>query len=365
MDIYSVYLIFGALFAGIWAAGILLSSASLGERIRFSFILIASSLWLLSGAAFISGWIFRLPFAFGIHLPFVFGIAPVLVLHFQITLLKENVSLLEILPHFIPSIFCFLLLIPYWTSGEEFQIRILESFGRSGEPYPLILAFLQIGPKISLLVYLIPLLFTYKMYFYKRKQDEGEENARRLFLLFLGLVSILIFAGLLGFLLRSTELIRGSMYGLPLLIVFAFLVSQREPTSLGIIGKSLREVRYKRSRLVGTDERTLRDRLEALMREEKIYADEDLTLGQLARELELTNHQLSEFLNNRLSMKFSDYINSWRIKEAKTLLLEETERSILSISESVGFNSKSAFNEAFKKFTDHTPSDYRKNAKRT
>ncbi|WP_246052869.1 helix-turn-helix domain-containing protein [Leptospira semungkisensis] len=342
-----------------------MNSTSLGERVRFSFVLFASSLWLLSGVAFLYGWIYRFPFFFGVHLPFVFAIAPVLVLHFQITLLKENLSRLEILPHFLPSLFCFLLLLPYWTGGEEFQTKTLTSFGKSKEPYLLILAFLQIGPKISLLVYLLPLIFIYRSYLYRRKKDLREERMRRLFLLFLGLVSMLILLGLSGFIFNSSDLIRSSIYGLPLLIVFAFLVSQKEPSSLGIIGKNLREVSYKKSRLVGTDEHTLRDRLEALMREEKIYADEDLTLGQLAQELELTNHQLSEFLNNRLFMKFSDYINSWRIKEAKSLLLEDSERSILSISESVGFNSKSAFNEAFKKFTDQTPSDYRKNAKRT
>ncbi|MEI7012142.1 helix-turn-helix domain-containing protein [Leptospira licerasiae] len=361
MDIETGYLVFGAAFGCIWSLGILLSPASLGERTRASLIMFFSSLWLVGGATFLSGLVRTYPILYGIHIPFALGIAPLLYIHFQITLLGLEISRKEILLHFFPNLFCIILLLPFWFGGEEFRIRTLQEITQA-RSYSSILAFLQITPKISILSYFLPLIWMYRSYFFRSEQDENEERARRMFLIFICLVCLVIFWGLTGSILRRIEFVKESIFSLPVLLVVGFLLSQREPNWLGFVGKSLREVRYKKSRLKGMDESKIKDRLESLMRREKVYADEDLTLSQLADELGLTNHQLSEFLNQRLSMKFSDYINSWRIEEAKVLLLEDPDRSILAISESVGFNSKSAFNEAFKKFADSTPSEFRKTA---
>ena len=55
-------------------------------------------------------------------------------------------------------------------------------------------------------------------------------------------------------------------------------------------------------------------------------------------------------------------MNTYRVEEAKRQLLDDTKKhySLLAIAEEVGFNSKSAFNAAFRKQTDMTPSDFRK-----
>lgn len=361
MDWNIAYLLFGASFGCIWSLGILLSPVSLGERARIALIMLFSSLWLMGGATFISGMVRTYPILYGFHLPFALGIAPILYIHFQVTLLGLEISKKEILLHFLPNVFCVILLLPFWAGGEEFRARTLQEITQPGG-YSSILAFLQITPKISILSYFLPLLWIYRSYLFRSEQDENEERARRMFLLFISLVCLVIFWGLIGSVMRRIEFVKESIFSLPALLVLGYLLSQREPNWLGFVGKSLREVRYKKSRLKGMDETKIKNRLEALMKREKVYADEDLTLSQLAEELELTNHQLSEFLNRRLSMKFSDYINSWRVEEAKVLLLEDPNRSILAISESVGFNSKSAFNEAFKKFTESTPSEFRKTA---
>ena len=361
MDLETAYLVFGIAFGWIWSLGILLSPASLGERVRASLIMFCSSFWLVGAATFLSGLVKTYPILYAIHIPFALGIAPLLYIHFQITLLGLELSKKENLLHFLPILFSVILLLPFWLSGEEFRLRTLQEITQI-RTYSSILVFLQITPKISILSYFLPLLWIYRSYLFRSEQDENEERARRMFLIFICLVCFVIFWGLTGSILRRIEFVKESIFSLPVLLVVGFLLSQREPNWLGFVGKSLREVRYKKSRLKGMDESKIKDRLEALMRREKVYADEDLTLSQLAEELGLTNHQLSEFLNQRLSMKFSDYINSWRVEEAKVLLLEDPDRSILAISESVGFNSKSAFNEAFKKFADSTPSEFRKTA---
>jgi YesN/AraC family two-component response regulator len=96
------------------------------------------------------------------------------------------------------------------------------------------------------------------------------------------------------------------------------------------------------------------------MEEEKIFADEELTLKDLASELAISQHQLSQILNENLKKNFNTFINEYRIEEAKKMLIEEKERSILSIGIAVGFNSNTAFTTVFSKITGITPSQYRK-----
>ena len=95
------------------------------------------------------------------------------------------------------------------------------------------------------------------------------------------------------------------------------------------------------------------------MTEEMLYRDEDLTLGQLSEELELSVHQLSQYLNEQLNKNFATYINEYRVDEAKRLLVETPDQSVLSIGYQGGFNSKSGFNRAFMKTTGKSPSAYR------
>ena len=69
-------------------------------------------------------------------------------------------------------------------------------------------------------------------------------------------------------------------------------------------------------------------------------------------------------INERLIQSFSVFINTYRVEEAKRHLLDTKKRhySILAIAEEVGFNSKSSFNAAFRKYTNLTPSEFRKAA---
>ena len=82
------------------------------------------------------------------------------------------------------------------------------------------------------------------------------------------------------------------------------------------------------------------------MKEEKPFADEDLTLQSFAEELEIKSHQLSQILNEILGKNFFQFVNGYRIEEAKNLLKEERERNILWVAYAVGFNSKSSFNKS-------------------
>lgn len=124
--------------------------------------------------------------------------------------------------------------------------------------------------------------------------------------------------------------------------------------------KEIKRIRYSRSLLSGIDTSILSERLSELMNEEKLFCDEDLSLQSLAAHLEISHHQLSEYLNTHLHKNFNRFINDFRIEEAKLLLKTQKERSVLHIAFSAGFNSKSVFYREFTASTGISPVEYRK-----
>jgi len=94
------------------------------------------------------------------------------------------------------------------------------------------------------------------------------------------------------------------------------------------------------------------------------FLDSSLSLESLAGELNKSVSNLSKLMNSQTESNFSDYINKYRVEEAKKLLSdnEYSGYTIVAIGLECGFNSKSAFYSAFKKFTNVTPTIYKKEA---
>jgi AraC-like DNA-binding protein len=103
------------------------------------------------------------------------------------------------------------------------------------------------------------------------------------------------------------------------------------------------------------------NRLLQYMKDETPYLNPQISLNDIASKLSITTNLLSQLLNTSLKMSFYDFINSFRIEEAKKLLLSYNpkQKTILEILYEVGFSSKSAFNIAFKKHTGVTPTVFR------
>lgn len=102
-------------------------------------------------------------------------------------------------------------------------------------------------------------------------------------------------------------------------------------------------------------------RLQDLMEKEKIYQNPELKLTDLAAQLELSPHYLSQLLNIHVGENFYDFINRRRVEEFKESLNDPAKQhfNLLGLAYEAGFNSKAAFNNAFKKYTGMTPSEFR------
>ncbi|TSE04487.1 helix-turn-helix domain-containing protein [Aquimarina algiphila] len=103
--------------------------------------------------------------------------------------------------------------------------------------------------------------------------------------------------------------------------------------------------------------------LSKLIVDTKVYLEPDISLAKLSKMIGKSTQLTSSIINQYAKRNFNDFINYYRIQEAKKFLLntENHKFTISSIAFDTGFSSLSSFNSAFKKFEGMTPSSYRKN----
>lgn len=103
------------------------------------------------------------------------------------------------------------------------------------------------------------------------------------------------------------------------------------------------------------------ENIDSMMREHKPYLQPDITLDMLADTLGIPSRDLSLVFSRHFDSNFYEFINRYRIEEAKKMLADPKQKSktITHIYLDVGFNSKSVFNTFFKKHLGQTPSEYR------
>lgn len=105
----------------------------------------------------------------------------------------------------------------------------------------------------------------------------------------------------------------------------------------------------------------LKKQLETVLETEKPYLDSELTLIKLAKQLNITDKELSVLLNKHMHISFYDIINTYRTKAVQEMIdsKEYENYTLLGIAYECGFNSKASFNRVFKKETGMSPSQYK------
>ncbi len=120
--------------------------------------------------------------------------------------------------------------------------------------------------------------------------------------------------------------------------------------------------KYKSSSLTEKQSESFLRKCLTLMETEKPYLDPNLSLAALAQQLGCSKENLSQVINEQTDLNFKNFLNKYRVEEAKKRLADPKENQfvLMKIAYDSGFNSKSVFNAAFKKFTGLSPSEYRK-----
>jgi len=362
------FMFFGAVFSVIIALGQLVQKKNVTINKIYAFSFFGLGIWLFqismySSGLFDSTWVgyyFCL-----ISIPIIFLVPPLMVMRYTwiISSFFDLKKIYYIV--FMPSILSLIyIIIPLFKQGITCGMScfpglpILSDKFYELSLYDKGLYILFIIPNIYLITFMTPNLIT-MAYVWNKKNWNTVPGVSRMGYIFAWSIVISNIVCVYGAFV-SMKIVQWAVIMANTAMTGVYLVTQRHPDYNKLLKSEAMKARYERSRIKGLDVKEIIQRLYEIMEEEKAFADEELSLPDLAKELNISTHQLSEILNEHIQKNFNTFVNEFRVKEAQKLLLEEPDRSVLSIGVAVGFNSNTTFCTVFSKMTGMSPKQYRK-----
>lgn len=129
-------------------------------------------------------------------------------------------------------------------------------------------------------------------------------------------------------------------------------------------GKDVNEVipfiKYQKTGLSDGLALVMKEKLRRIMANEKPYLDHTIRMEDLADKLNLSRNHTSQIINQHYNLSFFDFVNKYRVEEAKKLLAqnEKNNANITQIVYDSGFGNRASFYKAFRKFEGQTPTQY-------
>ncbi len=141
-------------------------------------------------------------------------------------------------------------------------------------------------------------------------------------------------------------------------IIIWFL--RRRKNSLSFISP---QAKYANKKIEITKATEIANTLKILFEEKEIHLNKNLKLSDVAENLKISSHALSQYLNENIGTSFSNYINVYRVATAEKGLQSNDSHTLEAIGNESGFKSNSTFYAAFKKLKGITPAQYKKSLK--
>ena len=343
-----------------------LSKSQKSKTIKYSLaaFLIVWSIVVLSGTLIYSGKVIYAIHLFRLDSPIHYLMGPT-VYFFTLSTLKAEFRFKRVhLLHLLPFLMNFIEFLPYYFSSADFKLSNYENLMTQGSVVMPLHYFLKTS---SLLAYFVAQLFLFKKYQFKKLQ-ENKTNQYQVswFLLYFGSQFILTTTSLIDHL--SGLHFFGDPYQFMMKMIAFFLYC----IMIGLLffpnilyGNAVAEQeikdKYSYSKLSNEDKIEILNNLNTYMKgADKPFLNEKIAMAEIAKIIKVTTHQISQVINEKTNLNFNDFVNSFRIEEAKLMLLSNTytKLTIDAIAQKSGFRSKSAFYVAFKKHTGNTPKEF-------
>lgn len=339
----------------------------LNRRILSAMILSLCAI-VLTSFLWTSGGYYHYPHLFKILPLFYLLIGPLLYFYLK-SLTVENFHLKPIhLLHSIPFWVNVIFYLPFYLSPARAKISAVESFFSPHEFNIYLFIFLMIR-LVHLTVYLTLALQMIHRYSGAAKNIYSSQRQLKLSWMKVILAAfVTVFLNYLLFFL--VRLIGGHFFNKicswlslweTLIIVYLSYRGLTHPDVIKIgpgNGKG-KQVNFSEKEMI-----SILKNIQVHMGKNKPYLNSIFTIRDLSSQMSIPYWTISQIINDRLKQNFFEFINSYRIKEAQRLIINGGEdKSIIQIAYACGFNSKSAFNSAFKKITGETPSQYRRTQK--
>ena len=339
-------------------------------------LVLAFMLYMLTGFFARFGLLENFPHIIRTHLILGYLIGPLIYFYVQSSTTEAFCFRPIHFVHLIPFAFDLVYNIPFFLqSGAEKLAFYLNA--RSGDidlsfDIPILTKVLHAFIYFGVSVYAI---FQYKRHL-ENSVSSIDNDFHRWLLFFSTALLIPLFAILLfvfsGYQFSSQLFVVGGFY---IFLIAVLLASMLKPALFHSFPNPIPQVettvaektKYQSSTLKEAQKERYVNKLLTYFEEEKPYQEPELTLVDLAKRLKIAPNYLSQIINEKLEQKFLDFINKYRVSEAKELLADDKKShlTILSIAYEVGFNSKTAFYTAFKKFAGSSPTEYRKSLNKT
>jgi len=366
LNILSTIVIFQLLLLSVFLFSVKGGKSRSNKLLATFFLLLAIN--LTDGLLVYYGFYERFPALAHVEDGFVFLIGPVLFFYTKSVVYRRFEWKVGHLFHLIPFIaFTVVFQIYYHLQPSEYQHLIQSAIQRQQLPagfyYSIAVVYAHVGTY---------LYFAYREIIFYRQQLQQrfsllhKRNLDWLMFMILSVGVMLLITLMYSFLpLATQELLHAGLIAV-IAFIFVFvntivwkalnqplIFSGVEPeTEIATTAASLSEL-----------ERADCDRklMHAIMTEHA-FLNSDLTLDELAERTNIPSKKLSQFINEYYRQNFFDFVNTYRINEAKRILTEskDPKLTVLEVMYQSGFNSKSSFNTLFKKKTGQTPSEFRK-----
>ena len=269
--------------------------------------------------------------------------------------------------HLIPAGLAYLYLIRFFILPASEKIEIFKLQG--GEEHALFMSLLQLVVFVSGIFYVLwcsKLLLNHKKNIRKQFSDIEEISLSWLQFLVLGLGIVWC----LVIITQNDVLIYQAVAVFVILIGF-FGVQQKNifneivhaPKTKVAIESNLKAEEKDKYQNSGLSDELAKDHYEnltRLMKEDELFKNPSLSLGDLASNMDLHPNYLSQIINEKGGKSFYDFVNFYRVEAFKELLEGQAHEkyTLMTLAFDCGFNSKSTFNRYFKKMTGQTPSQY-------
>lgn len=356
---------FGGLM-GIVLCIVTLSSSQKNKAIKYSLasFLFVWSIVVLFGSLIYSGKIIYLIHLFRLDSPIHYLLGPT-VYFFTLSTLKPEFRFKRIhLLHLLPFLINFIAFLPFYCNTADFKLSNYENLMAQGT---VVMRLQYLLKTISLFAYFVAQLFLFNKYQIKKLQhNKFNQYQVSWFLLYFGSQFILISTSLFDHF--SGLHLFGDPYRFIIKMVAFFLYCIMIgllffPSILygnTVVEKEIKP-KYSHSKLSNTEKETILNNLNTFMNgESKPFLNEKIAMAEIAKMINVSTQQISQVVNEKTNLNFNDFVNAFRIEEAKIMLLSNTylKLTIDAIAQKSGFRSKSAFYVAFKKHTGNTPKEF-------
>ena len=355
LNFNELILIFGSLISIIIAIAFAIKTRLRIANIWFTGFLLSSAIVFAVKFLYSTGEIINYPHWFKVNFPA--GILRPLLLYLYIFYLlnpTRKFNLKQFI-HFIPFVFLVSYLFPFFIQNGSYKNAVL--MGEITNKKGILPSWYNGFQFLYSLVYLVLIFNCFRIYVKANPRPNRKKKVLikwiRLMIaasmIFVATAAILRISGIQG----DFNLYLYDIYSILLVLLCIRLITL--PEIVGIYSNN----KYERSGLSKIDISKSFSRINNLMSQKHLYKRRDLKLIHISEKLGIPEYQISQIINEVSGKSFRDFINMFRVEEAKRILLDSHNKySIEGIAKDSGFHSRASFYSAFKKHTQITPTQF-------